>query len=90
MAAKEIGLLNSAVWMLEHLRKQHPKSAPVVRGLATIYEEREDYDKAVTAWEWLSKEDSADGEARVKLQELSARQAIRRGGYGELMERREV
>jgi serine/threonine protein kinase len=88
LAAKEIGLLNSAIWMLERLRKQQPKSAPVIRELAAMYEEREDYGQAVAAWEQLAEIAPADGEARVKLQELAARQAIHRGGYGELLERK--
>ena len=90
VAAKEIGLLNSAIWMLERLRKQDAKSTPVVRMLANLYEEREDYDKAVAAWEWIAEANNADGEARVKLQELAARQTIRRGGYGEVFERPKV
>ncbi|CAN5326083.1 hypothetical protein BH10PLA2_BH10PLA2_35440 [soil metagenome] len=90
IAAKEIGLLNSSIWMLERLRKQHPKAAQAARMLAGLYEEGEDYDKAVGQWEWLLKHDPADGDARLKLQELAARQTIRRGGYGEIFEREQV
>ncbi len=84
-AAKEIGLLNSAVWMLERLRRQYPNSAPLSRQLARWYEDGEDFNKAIALWESIAKADPLDGEARQKLQELAANQTICRGGYKELL-----
>jgi tetratricopeptide (TPR) repeat protein len=86
-AAKEIGLLNSAVWMLERLRKQYPDSAQVSRQLARWYEDQEDFNKAIALWESIAKADPLNGESRQKLQELAANQTICRGGYEELLER---
>jgi serine/threonine protein kinase len=85
LAAKELGLSNSAVWMLERLRKQQPKSTPVLRALAQLYEDRAAFESAIRLWEAIEKADPLDGEARVKLQELSASQAISRGGYEEVL-----
>lgn len=86
LAAKELGLLNSSVWMFERLHKQHPKSAEVSRPLALLYEERKDFAKSIALWESIAKADPLDSEARGKLQALSAHHTIRRGGYEELLE----
>ncbi len=85
LAAKEMGLLNSAIWMLERLRRQYPRSAPVLRQLARLYEDREDFNKAIALWESMAKADPLDGEVRQKLQELAANQTICRGGYEEVL-----
>ena len=90
VAAKELGLLNSAAWMLERLKKQNPKSAQVRRELARIYELGQDFAKAIALWELIIKADPLDGEARQKLQELAASQAICRGGYEEILAQSEV
>jgi Protein kinase domain len=87
MAAKELGLLNSALWMMERLRKQFPKSVEVLRELAGFYEGRKDFGKAIALWESIVKIDRLNGEAREKLQGLAANQAIHRGGYEEYLER---
>ena len=86
LAAKKIGLLNSAVWMLKRLRHQYPNSTPVLRELAQLFEERKEFGRAITAWESIARADPLDGEARQKLQELAANQAISRGGYEELLD----
>jgi serine/threonine protein kinase len=90
IAARELGLLNSAAWMLERLRKRYPRSAQVWRELAQVYEQGQELGKAISMWELIAKADSLDGEARQKLQELAANQAISRGGYEEQLEGSEV
>ena len=90
MAAKGLGLLNSAVWMLERLKKQNPKSAQIWRELAQVYEQGQDLAKAIALWELIAKAEPLDGEARQKLQELAANQAICRGGYEEILAQSEV
>lgn len=86
VAARELGLINSSVWMFERLHKQHPKASEVSRPLAHLYEERKDYAKSIAIWESIAKADPLDSEARTKIQTLSAHQTIRRGGYEELLE----
>jgi serine/threonine protein kinase len=85
-AARELGLMNSAVWMFERLHKQYPKVAEVSRPLALLYEERKEFGKSINLWESIAKADPLDGEARTKIQTLAAHQTIRRGGYEELLE----
>jgi len=85
-AAKELGLLNSSLWMFERLHSQFPKTVEVSRPLAALYEERKEFGKSIKLWESIAKADPLDGEARTKLQTLSAHQTIRRGGYEELLE----
>jgi serine/threonine protein kinase len=89
-AARELGLLNSAAWMLERLKKQNPKSAQVWRELARVYEQGQELAKAIALWELIAKADPINGEARQKLQELAASQAICRGGYEEILSQSEV
>ena len=90
VAARELGLLNSAAWMLERLKKQNPKSAQVWRELARVYEQGQELAKAIALWELIAKGDPLNGEARQKLQELAASQAICSGGYKELLSQSEV
>lgn len=70
-----------AVWVLE--TAQDRKTPEVYRKLAELYEETEQFDKAIKAWEWVSKLDPTDENALSKQRQLAAAATIQRGKYEE-------
>ncbi|HEV3116708.1 MAG TPA: tetratricopeptide repeat protein, partial [Gemmataceae bacterium] len=80
-AADALGLLDVAVWTLEHTRQKNPKDATVNRALARLYEKRGNFSQAIGLWELVRKEDPQDIEAQHKSKDLAASDTIARGGY---------
>lgn len=68
-----------AIWVLE--TAQDRKTADVYRKLAELYEETEQFEKAIKAWEWVSKLDPKDESALSKQRQLAASATIQRGKY---------
>jgi tetratricopeptide (TPR) repeat protein len=80
-AADALGLLDVAVWTLEHTRQKNPKDVTVNRALARLYEKRGNFSQAIGLWELVRKEDPQDIEAQHKSKDLAASDTIARGGY---------
>src|SRR5438132_3775928 len=80
-AADSLGLLDLAVWTLEHARQKNPKDATVNRMLARLYEKRGNFSQAIGLWELVRKEDPQDVEAQHKSKDLAASDTIARGNY---------
>jgi tetratricopeptide (TPR) repeat protein len=80
-AAEALGLLDLAVWTLEHARQKNPKDATVNRMLARLYEKRGNFSQAIGLWELVRKEDPKDVEAQHKSKDLAASDTIARGNY---------
>jgi len=80
-AAESLGLLDLAVWSLEHARQKNPKDATVNRMLARLYEKRGNFSQAIGLWELVRKEDPQDVEAQHKSKDLAASDTIARGNY---------
>ena len=80
-AADALGLLDVAVWTLEHARQKNPKDTTVNRALARLYEKRGNYSQAIGLWELVRKEAPQDIEAQHKSKDLAASDTIARGNY---------
>jgi tetratricopeptide (TPR) repeat protein len=78
-----IGLLNPAIWSMEQARQMKPKSLPVARALARLYERRGNFSQAAALWEQVRKAAPTDLEAQRKAKDLAASETIARGRYEE-------
>jgi serine/threonine protein kinase len=81
-SAEALGLLPTAVWLLEEAREKDAEDRQVTRSLARLYELQGDLTRAIEMWDVLSNLDPMDGEARQKCKDLAARETIERGQYG--------
>jgi tetratricopeptide (TPR) repeat protein len=80
-AADALGLLDMAIWTLEHARQKDPQDATVNRALARLYEKRGNFAQAISLWELVRKVDPRDIEAQHKAKDLAASDTIARGNY---------
>jgi serine/threonine protein kinase len=80
-SAEELHLVHLASWMLDELRRQHPRYLPAYRALAGLYEKQRQYSDAIAIWEAMRKVAPHDGEAVRKIQDLAASETIVRGNY---------
>ena len=80
-SAKNMGLLDLAIWTLEQARQKNPKDLAVNRPLARLYEKRGNFTQAIALWEQIHKVDPHDKEAQSKTKDLAARDTIARGHY---------
>jgi tetratricopeptide (TPR) repeat protein len=80
-AADALGLLDVAVWTLEHARQRNPQDTTVNRALARLYEKRGNFSQAIGLWELVRKADPRDVEAQHKGKDLAASDTIARGNY---------
>jgi tetratricopeptide (TPR) repeat protein len=80
-AADALGLLDLAVWTLEHTRQKNPQDTTVNRALARLYEKRGNFAQAIGLWELVRKADPRDVEAQHKAKDLAASDTIARGNY---------
>lgn len=78
-ALHELEHVDAALWVLE--TAQDRKTADVYRKLAELYEQTQQFDKAIKAWEWVSKLDPKDENALSKQRQLAASATIQRGKY---------
>lgn len=86
-AARALGLLDLAVWILEHARQKDPRDPPVNRALARLYEQRGNFSQAIALWELVRKAVPQDAEAQHKAKDLAASDTIARGHYEESVQR---
>jgi tetratricopeptide (TPR) repeat protein len=82
-AAESAGFRRLAIWILHQARAVDEKGAAVNRALAVLYEKDGEFTRATEMWEHVLAADRADGEARQKIRDLSARETIARGRYYE-------
>jgi tetratricopeptide (TPR) repeat protein len=80
-AADALGLLDVAIWTMEHARQKNPQDATVNRFLARLYEKRGNFAQAIGLWELVRKADPSDVEAQHKGKDLAASDTIARGNY---------
>jgi serine/threonine protein kinase len=80
-AAKKLGVVSLAVWLLEQGREQAPDSVELMKALANLYEERKDLSKAIAVWEQLRKALPSDVDIPRKIDSLSVKQHLSRGRY---------
>jgi tetratricopeptide (TPR) repeat protein len=79
MALHELGYLECAIFVLETAQDQ--KTAEVYRQLAAVYEQAEHFDKAIRAWEMVSKTDPSDEQALSKMRALAASATIQKSKF---------
>lgn len=79
MALHELGYLDCAIFVLE--TAQDGKTADVYRELASVYEQSEHFDKAIRAWEMVSKTDPSDEQALSKMRSLAASATIQKSKF---------
>jgi hypothetical protein len=77
-AADSLDRHELALWLLLEAWRDHQTSAPVNRALGQYFEKRRDYDQAATYWQRVAEADPLDREARNKLRDLAALQALLR------------
>lgn len=80
-AARAMGMMDVAVWILEQARQKNPQDATVNRALARLYEQRGNFSQAIALWELVRKVDPQDVEAQHKGKDLAASATIARGRY---------
>lgn len=81
-AAQSLGLVDTAIWMLEQLCKQDPENADWLRKLGKAYEKHDETAKALAVWNGVLKLVPYDLEASRKIDKLSVHNTIRRGSLG--------
>jgi tetratricopeptide (TPR) repeat protein len=79
MALHELGYIDCAIFVLE--TAQDGKTADVYRELAAVYEQAEHFDKAIRAWEMVSKTDPSDEQALSKMRGLAASATIQKSKF---------
>src|SRR5262249_10388476 len=77
-AAQALGLLDTAIWILEQSRQKNPQEMAVNRLLAQLYEKRGNFTQAIALWELVRKSDPTDLAAFGKAKDLAASEAIAR------------
>ncbi len=86
-AARSLGLLDLAVWILEQARQKDPRDPTVNRALARLYEQRGNFSQAIALWELVRKAVPQDVEAQHKGKDLAASATIARGHYEDAIQR---
>ncbi|MBV9125941.1 MAG: protein kinase [Planctomycetes bacterium] len=85
-AAEALGLLDLAVWILEHAWSKEAHTPPLNKALAYLYEKRGQFSKANALWKLVLKGNPNDVEAHRQLKNLAAKETITRGHYEEALE----
>jgi tetratricopeptide (TPR) repeat protein len=80
-AAEQLGLIDMAVWILDHARQKDPNDVTVNRPMARLLEKRGNFAHAVALWAMVRKADPDDAEAKNKVNDLAASATIARGQY---------
>jgi tetratricopeptide (TPR) repeat protein len=80
-AAEAVGLIDTAVWVLEQARPKRPTDAALNRALARMYQKRGDLFQARGLWQQVLKRLPDDLEAAQKVKELAVAETIARGDY---------
>lgn len=80
-AAEKLGLFELAIWILLEVWELDHHVIGVNRSLARLYEVQGDLPKAIEHWKRIAHDDPSDVTAPRQVQNLSARETIRRGHY---------
>lgn len=80
-AAEKLGLLDLAIWCLEEVLQCNPHIVGIHRSLARLFENQGNLAKAVVHWQRVADNDVTDVEAARQVQNLTARETIRRGQF---------
>lgn len=89
-AAAHLNYVDVAIFSYEEALKLEPSNIELNKSLAEILEQRGEYKRAVACWQRIQKADPLSGEARTRIQQLSAGEVIDRGGYGQADTTRKV
>lgn len=80
-ALRELGYGDQAVWALIGATELDKKTKELYVQLAQAYEEVNQFDRAVSAWETVYRIDPKDHDAASKARQLAASATIQKGGY---------
>jgi len=80
-AALKGGQENVAILTLEYMRGRNPKNVKVLRRLGRLYEDTDDINRAIDAWEGLKNILPVDREAQTQLRDLAAKKTMVDGKY---------
>lgn len=86
-AAENLGLKKIAQYLIEAVMPQGEKDERFLRSAAQAYEFAEDYHKAIWCWDKLKLLVPTDEDARKKVNDLTARAAIRKSGLQESIDK---
>jgi tetratricopeptide (TPR) repeat protein len=89
-AAENLGLKKVAQYLIEAVIPQGEKDERFLRSAAHFEEFAEDFHKAIWCWEKLKALLPADEEARKKVNDLTARAAIKKAGLQESIDKHAV
>jgi tetratricopeptide (TPR) repeat protein len=87
-AAENLGLKKVAQYLIEAVIPQGEKDAKFLRSAAHFEEFAEDFQKAIWCWEKLKALVPTDEEARKKVNDLTARSAIKKSGLQESIDKK--
>ncbi len=82
-AFNALGLLDSAAFALETIRKGHPEEAKLLHKLAEFYLGHEQFQKAAEVYRDIIKHHPADGTAIKGEKDCTARASMQKGGWSE-------
>lgn len=82
-ACKELGYVETGIWVLETAVAVDKESATLFRLLGDLCEQAELYDKALVAYGMVRKLNPADQEASARERQLQAQATMKRGKYEE-------
>jgi len=82
-AAEALGLLDSAIFILDQARQKDPKHPTLNRMQARFFEKRGNFNHAIALWAMVKEAVPSDVEADHKVKDLTASETIQRGGYEE-------
>jgi tetratricopeptide (TPR) repeat protein len=86
-AAEHLGLKKLAQYFIEAVIPQGEKDERFLRSAAHFLEFADEYQKAIRCWEWLRLLMPADEEARKKVNDLTAKSAIKKSGLQESIDK---
>jgi tetratricopeptide (TPR) repeat protein len=86
-AAENLGMKKIAQYLIEAVIPQGEKDERFLRSAAQAFEFAEDYQKAIWCWEKLKVLVPTDEQARKKVNDLTARAAIRKSGLQESIDK---
>jgi len=84
------GWTEIAAWAYSLARKGEPNDLAINIALATVLEERGQYQEATKVWEHLYRLDPKSGQARSKITALQTKETTERGGYDDAATTRDV
>jgi tetratricopeptide (TPR) repeat protein len=81
-AARELGLLDLAVWSLEQARhKKQGRDMGINRTLAQLYEQQGNFTQAMKLWDVIRQADPKDASSADKIHQLAVKDTMARGSF---------